>query len=99
MSTWLITARADSVASFGESIVSRLAWCQQQKERVHLDPEREGWTAEEAGLQDALMSKDRTNQYRACHPEVFDRYVTGLQDGRALIRVSAVQRYYAKRLN
>ena len=83
------------MTDLGESIVFRIAWCQEQKARVHLDPEREGWTAEEAGLQDALLSKDRTNQYRACSPEVFDRYVTGLQDGRALIRIAAVQRYYA----
>jgi hypothetical protein len=83
------------VANLGESIVLRIAWCQQQKEQVDREPEREGWTAEEAGLQDALLNQDRTNQYQACSPEVFDRYVTGLQDGRALIRVTAVQQYYA----
>jgi hypothetical protein len=66
---------------------------------VELEHEREGWTAEEAGLQDALLNNDRTNQYRACAPEVFDRYVIALQDGRALIRMAAIQRYYASTPN
>jgi hypothetical protein len=88
-------SKEESMAYFGESIVARIVWCQQQKERVDVEPEREGWSAEEAGLQDALLNNDRTNNYRACPPEVFDRYVTGLQDGRALIRVAAIQHYYA----
>jgi len=79
----------------GESIVSRIAWCQEQKERVELEHEREGWTAEEAGLQDALMNNDRTSQYRACASEVFDRYVMALEDGRALIRIAAIRHFYA----
>ena len=79
----------------GESIVSRIAWCQEQKERVELEHEREGWTAEEAGLQDALLNNDRTSQYRACASEVFDRYVMALEDGRALIRIAAIHHYYA----
>ena len=83
------------MAYHGASIVSRIAWCQEQKERVVLEREREGWTAEEAGLQDALLNNDRTSQYRACTPEVFERYVMALQDGRALIRMAAIQRYYA----
>ena len=78
-----------------ESIVCRIAWCQEQRERVQLEHEREGWTAEEAGLQDALLNHDRTSQNRACTPEVFERYVMALQDGRALIKMAAIQRYYA----
>ena len=83
------------MAYHGESIVSRIAWCQEQKERVELEHEREGWTAEEAGLQDALLNNDRTSQYQACAPEVFDRYAMALQDGRALIKIAAIQHYYA----
>ena len=90
-----ITAREELVAYHGASIVSRIAWCQEQKERVELEHEREGWTAEEAGLQDALLNSDRTSQYRACTPEVFDRYVMALQDGRALIRIAAIRHFYA----
>jgi hypothetical protein len=78
-----------------ESVVSRIAWCQQQKTLSRVQPDREGWSAEEAGLRDALLNRDHTNHYRACPTDVFDRYVLGLQDGLALMRAAAVAQYYA----
>jgi hypothetical protein len=78
-----------------ECIASRIAWCQQQKTRAHAQPELEGWNAEEAGLRDALLNRDHTNQYRYCPSDVCERYVMGLQDGLALIRAAAVEQHYA----
>lgn len=73
-----------------ERITSRIAWCQRQKSQGGASRDLEGWTAEEEGLRDALLNRDHTNQYRSCPPGVFERYMTGLQDGLALIRISAV---------
>jgi hypothetical protein len=83
------------MAYFTESIASRIVWCRQQKTRARAQPELEGWSAEEAGLQDALLSRDHTNQYRYCPADVYERYVMGLQDGLALIRAAAVEQHYA----
>jgi hypothetical protein len=78
-----------------ESIASRIAWCQQQKTRASAQPDLEGWSAEEAGLRDALLNRDQTNQYRYSPPDVLERYVMGLQDGLALLRAAAVAQHYA----
>ena len=77
-----------------ESITSRIVWCQQQKTQARAQPEFEGWSAEEAGLRDALLNRDHTDQYRYGRSEVFERYVTGLQDGLAMIRAAAVKQLY-----
>ena len=78
-----------------ESIASRIVWCQQQKTQARAQPELEGWSAEEAGLRDALLNRDHTSQYRFCPSDVYERYVLGLQDGLALIRAAAVEQHYA----
>ena len=68
------------------SIISRIAWCQEQEKRARSEPELEGWRAEEEGLRDALHHIDHRNRYRDCPPAVFQRYVMGFEDGQALIR-------------
>jgi hypothetical protein len=60
-------------------------------ERLELD----GWHAEEEGLRDALLNRDRSSQYRFGPSGVFERYAMGLQDGRALIRTAAVDQEFA----
>lgn len=79
--------------AYTESIASRIVWCQQQKTRARAEFELDGWNAEEAGLRDALLNRDHTNQYRYCPSGVRERYVMGLQDGLALIRAAAVEQY------
>lgn len=78
-----------------ESIASRIAWCQQQKTQASGQLELEEWHAEEEGLRDALLHRDHTNQYRNCASGVCKRYVMGLQDGRAMIRVAEMGQHQA----
>ena len=78
------------MAYTNESIASRIAWCQRQKTQTSAQPDLQGWHAEEEGLRDALLNRDHTNQYRNYPPDVFERYLMGLQDGRAMIRIAAV---------
>ena len=77
-----------------KSIVWRIEWCRRQTmhacERLELD----GWHAEEEGLRDALLNRDRSNQYRFGPSVVFERYAMGLQDGRALLRSAAVDQEF-----
>jgi hypothetical protein len=78
------------MAYTSESIASRIAWCQRQKTQSSALLDLEGWHAEEEGLRDALLNRDRTNQYRDYPRGVFERYLLGLQDGRAMIRIAAL---------
>ena len=68
------------------SIISRIAWCERQETLARTQSELEAWRAEEEGLRDALHYIDQRDQYRDCPPDVFQRYVTGFEDGQALIR-------------
>ena len=70
-------------------IISRIEWCrlQQQLHSVTRD-ERAGWRAEEAGLVDALGSRERIAFMRGEHQSQFARYQSGLEDGKVLLRLS-----------
>ncbi|HJS67016.1 MAG TPA: hypothetical protein VJ760_06775 [Nitrospiraceae bacterium] len=71
------------------NIISRIAWCRLQQ-RLHsiTKDEHAGWRAEETGLMDALDCRDRTTFMREEHQAQFIRYQCGLEDGRALLRLS-----------
>jgi hypothetical protein len=73
------------------NIISRIAWCrlQQYLHSITKD-ERAGWRAEEAGLVDALGGRDRIAFMREEHRSQFIRYQCGLEDGRALLRLSTL---------
>ena len=75
-----------------KSIASRIDWCRRQKIQACALHEREGWQAEEEGLQDALLHRDHTTQYPL---GLFERYALGLQDGHALLRTAAVDYQFA----
>ena len=72
-------------------IISRIEWCrlQQQLHSVTRD-ERAGWRAEEAGLVDALGSRERTAFMREEHRSQFTRYQCALEDGQVLLRLSTL---------
>jgi hypothetical protein len=78
-----------------KSIASRIDWCRRQSTQTCAQLERAGWQAEEEGLWDALFNRDHTTQYQKGPPAVFERYVTGLQDGQALLRTAAVSYHFA----
>ena len=70
-------------------IFSRIEWCRLQRKRkiaVTLE-EEEGWQAEEAGLIDAWLGRDRTATRRNSRPSLLRRYERGLRDGQALMDV------------
>ena len=62
--------------------------------QVRTEAELEGWCAEEEGLRDALLGRDRTFQYCYGPPAILERYTMGLEDGRALIRATHVERVW-----
>ena len=71
-------------------IISRIAWCRLQQQLHSVTPdERAGWRAEEAGLVDALGGRDRIAFMREERRSQFTRYQCGLEDGPALLRLSA----------
>jgi hypothetical protein len=71
------------------NIISRIQWCRLQQQLHSITPdERAGWRAEEAGLVDALGCRDRVAFMRQEHRSHFIRYQCGLEDGRALLRLS-----------
>ena len=71
-------------------IASRIEWCRRESTQVCAPLESTGWRAEAEGLQDALLHRDHTTQYQQGPPSVFERYVLGLSDGRAVLRMAAV---------
>jgi len=73
----------------------RIEWCTRQSAQARSEPEVDGWRAEAAGLRDALMNSDHTDDYRLCPPEVLRRYVLGFQDGTALLRATRLQPMHA----
>ena len=72
------------------NIASRIEWCRQQSRQACTPLEAAGWQAEEDGLWDALLNRNHTDQYQHGPICVYGRYVLGLQDGAALLRVSTV---------
>ena len=65
---------------------ARLNLCQRQRQRADTREEQEEWWAEEAGLRDAWLRRDRTEFVRNSHPSVLERYELGLLDRQALMR-------------
>ena len=73
------------------NIIARIQWCRLQQQLTSLTQEdRVGWRMEEAGLMDALGNRERTAFMREEYPSQFPRYQCGLEDGKALLRVSTV---------
>lgn len=72
------------------TIISRIRWCRLQQQHSVTPDERAGWRAEEAGLVDALGSRDRIAFMRKEHGSYFHRYQCGFEDGQALLRMSTV---------
>jgi len=72
------------------SIEARIKWCRTRRTQMCTHAELQEWRAEEEGLWDAFLKRDHTYQYRRNPPTGFARYVIGLEDGRALIRLGWV---------
>jgi hypothetical protein len=69
-------------------VTFRIVWCRRQRAKARTDLEMDAWRAEEEGLRDAVLRRDHVNKYRGRSPTLFERYVLGFQDGKALMRVA-----------
>lgn len=74
-------------------VTFRIVWCRQQRVKATTDLEVEAWRAEEEGLRDAVLRRDHVNKYRWQSSILFERYVLGFQDAKALMRVARVNRF------
>jgi len=71
------------------NILSRIQWCRRQQLLQSVTrEEREEWRAEEDGLVDALSHRDRTAFMREKPGSQATRYQRGVEDGKALLRLS-----------
>ncbi len=70
----------------------RIEWCKQLRARTGTREAKDGWLAEEEGLRDALLGRDRTALIRVCYPSQVERYQLGFEDGQALLRFSPSRR-------
>ncbi len=75
------------------SVTFRIVWCRRLRVKARTDLEVEAWRAEEEGLRDAVLRRDHVTKYRGRSPILFERYVLGFQDGKALMRVARVNRF------
>jgi hypothetical protein len=73
-------------------VTFRIVWCRRQRTKARTDLEVAAWRAEEEGLRDAVLRRDHVHKYRERSLFLFERYVLGFQDGKALIRVARVTR-------
>jgi hypothetical protein len=83
------------MAYANRSIASRIEWCRRLGTQACAPLEIAEWRAEAEGLRDALLHSDHTTQYKQNPPSVFERYATGLQDGRSVLRSAAVPQQFA----
>lgn len=66
-------------------IGSRLAWCRLQRKQAITREEAERFLAEEEGLLDAMLGRNRTDMYSQDQRSRRESYETGLHDGQALM--------------
>jgi hypothetical protein len=64
---------------------ARLQWCQLSRTQTGQRDEKEGWLAEEEGLHDAVLGRERVELIRLCYPSQVERYRLGYHDGQALL--------------
>lgn len=66
----------------------RIEWCQRLRDRTGTREAKEAWLAEEEGLRDSMLGRDRTALISLCYPSQVERYRLGFDDGQALLRFS-----------
>lgn len=67
---------------------ARIEWCQRLRALTGMREAKEGWLAEEEGLHDALLGRDRTDLIRLCYPSHVERYRLGFDEGHAILCLS-----------
>ena len=64
---------------------SRVRWCHQLQSQSSSQEEEDGWLAEQEGLRDALLGRDRSGLIGRCQPSQLERYQLGFEDGQTLL--------------
>ena len=72
------------------AILSRIECCRIQRKAAVTWDEEGAWKAEEAGLIDAFLGRDRPETGETYEPGMLARYELGLRDGQALLRIQKV---------
>ena len=72
--------------AFASTLIgSRLAWCRLQRKEALTTEEAERYLAEEEGLIDAMLGRNRLERYGQGGKLRRESYELGLQDGQALM--------------
>jgi hypothetical protein len=75
------------------AVTFRIVWCRRQRAKASTGTDQEAWRAEEDGLRDAVLHRDHVDKYLNCAPKVFERYLLGFQDAKALMRAARAIRF------
>ena len=75
------------VPNINACLIARIGWCHRQAMHAFTAAEAKYWSAETQGLIDALLHRDSTPEYERL-PGLRERYMTGLEDGEAIIQTA-----------
>ena len=78
------------VPKINACLIARIGWCHGQAMHALTAAEAKHWWAETQGLIDALLHRNSTPQYERL-PGLRERYITGLEDGEAIIQTAKVR--------
>lgn len=92
-----MSIKEDGMDCTTNPVTFRIVWCRRQRTQARTDLEVEAWGAEEEGLRDAVLRRDHVDKYRGQSPILFERYVLGYQDGKALMRVNQFRQSGSRR--
>ncbi|MEK9139591.1 MAG: hypothetical protein AAB308_00940, partial [Nitrospirota bacterium] len=88
-----LSTKEDAMDATSNPVTFRIVWCRRQRAKARTDLEIDAWRAEEEGLRDAVLRRDHVHKYRGRSPVLFERYVLGFQDAKALMRAAQVTRF------
>ena len=78
------------VPEINACLIARIGWCHRQAMHALTVAEAKHWWAETQGLIDALLHRNSTPKYERL-PGLRERYITGLEDGEAIIQTAMVR--------
>jgi hypothetical protein len=88
-----LATKEEAMNAITNSVTYRIACCRRQRAKARTDIESEAWRAEEEGLRDAVLHQDHVHKYRGRSHILFERYMLGFQDGKALMRIARISRF------
>ena len=77
-------------ADINACLIARIGWCHRQATKALTIAEAEEWRAEEQGLIDAFLKRDRRYEHQD-RPVLRERYTMGVEDGRVLMLAARIR--------